>query len=642
MYRRALTAVATLALATAVPALSGSAGAAPPGKAADESATPSGSFALDGEAALRFELPGDVVEVHRSVLADGTVSTRYQQKVGRARVLNGQITVVQHPDGQRTVIGAYYPGLTRAKEKKLTAGEATGVARARRGAAANESSRLRIDPRNGRLFYEVDQIRNAARYVTWVDARTGKVLKSYDAITEGESLGRGRGVKRDLKTFPTTRAPGAEFFLLANDDGNGPDTLGDNRRTTENARNRFKYRGNVLRDPDNRWLTTRPRYVNPDQRPGVDAHYYAGVVDSYFTEVFGRNSIDDEGMEIRSTVHFGKEYCNAFWNGEQMTYGDGDGRTCLPLSGGLDVVGHELTHGVTDFSSNLIYEDESGALNEAFSDMLGNSIEFYAEAGGLDPAAEPDWRIGEDVIPESNGFRNMGDPQEFGDPDHYAERYTGEEDNGGVHINSGIPNHAYYLLVNGGRNAGCAGSVSDHSHTRGCTFEVDAIGLEAAEQIFYTAFTGLTEYANMCDARNATVALGGYLGHARDVAAAWGAVGVVKGCTGGVPPPPPCVGDRTAELPFGARDYGNNADCTWVYDNGEPRFQLGFSLLDTEEGYDYVYVKDADGDVLDTYTGTYDTPVWSSCIPTSTGQVQLVSDASVKAEGFMVTEVRPC
>ena len=102
-------------------------------------------------------------------------------------------------------------------------------------------------------------------------------------------------------------------------------------------------------------------------------------------------------MTIISTVHFANRYCNAFWNGEQMTYGDGDGKACLPLSGGLDVVGHELTHGVTEFTSNLIYEDESGALNESFSDMMGNTIEFYAADNGLDPAATPDWLIAEDV-----------------------------------------------------------------------------------------------------------------------------------------------------------------------------------------------------------------------------------------------------
>jgi bacillolysin len=169
----------------------------------------------------------------------------------------------------------------------------------------------------------------------------------------------------------------------------------------------------------------------------------------------------------------------------------------------LDVVTHEFTHGVTEFTSDLIYQNESGALNEAFSDMLGNSSEFYAQTNGLDPAARPDWQIGEDVyLPQdvAPGFRNMADPAEDGDPDHYSELFTGKADNGGVHINSGIPNHAYYLLVNGGSNAG---EARGHTHTGP---RVRSIGLAKAEQIFYTGFTSLPANATMSQARQATEA----------------------------------------------------------------------------------------------------------------------------------------
>ena len=120
--------------------------------------------------------------------------------------------------------------------------------------------------------------------------------------------------------------------------------------------------------------------TSPGQPAGVDAHYYADVVDDFYGTVFGRNSIDGNGIVIKSRVHFSHAVVQRHWNGEWMSYGDGDGRTCLSLSGSLDVVGHELTHGVTEFTSNLIYENQSGALNESFSDMMGNSIEFYADA----------------------------------------------------------------------------------------------------------------------------------------------------------------------------------------------------------------------------------------------------------------------
>jgi bacillolysin len=396
-----------------------------------------------------------------------------------------------------------------------------------------------------------------------------------------------------------------------------------------------------MTDADDVWDLSRANWASPDQRPGVDAHYYAGVVDDFYGEVFNRDSIDDQGMTIVSRIHYSRHYCNAFWNGENMTYGDGDGRTCLPLSGGLDVVGHELTHGVTEFTSNLIYENESGALNEAFSDMMGNTIEFYADANGLDPAASPDWRIGEDVIPDTQGFRNMGDPQEFGDPDHYSELFTGPEDNGGVHTNSGIANHAYYLAVNGGQNAGCGGSVSGHTHTADCDVTVPAVGLDTAAQVFFDGFTALPEYANFCDARNSTVAVAG--ADANAIGAAWDAVGVHAGCTPGTPPPPPCVGDDNASIPFESpHPYGNLGDCTWTYDNGSAGFAFHFSLLDTEKDFDYVYVKDADGNVLATYTGTFRRAVTSPCIPTSTGSVQLVTDPAVTAQGFTVDAVEPC
>jgi bacillolysin len=165
-------------------------------------------------------------------------------------------------------------------------------------------------------------------------------------------------------------------------------------------------------------------------------------------------------------------------------------------------VTHEFTHGVTEFTSGPIYQNESGVLNEAFSDMLGNSSEFYAQTnGGLDPAGPPDWQIGEDVyLPEDAvpGFRNMADPAEDGDPDHYSELYTGKQENGGVHSNSGIPNDAYYLLVIGGSSAG---EAIGHDHTGP---SVVGIGLANAEQIFYTGFTSLSANATMSQARQAT------------------------------------------------------------------------------------------------------------------------------------------
>jgi len=626
MRSRSIVALATAAVLAAAPGVA--VAAASPGAATTApAAAPQGSFTLSGAQAVAFRLPADVVQVSRQVRPDGATATRYQQVVDGAKVVGAQLTVLRSADGVPTaVVGAYFDGVRAKTTRVVGAARAEQVAVARDGARGRVVTDLRLVPSTGRLVLQVVNTRAAARTLTWVDAATGAVTKRVDVLTEGQGV----RVKGATKTLDTSGTAGAYQLRTA-----------DGRQETYDAGQKT-VRGTLMTDPDDIWNTKRARFASPDQRPGVDAHYYAGVVDDFYGDVYGRNSIDDKGMKIISTVHYDRGYCNAFWNGVQMTYGDGDGTTaCLPLSGGLDVVGHELTHGVTEFTSGLIYDNESGALNEAFSDMMGNTIEFWAAARGADPAGKPDWRIGEDVILDTAGFRNMGDPQEFGDPDHYSEKYTGTADGGGVHTNSGIPNHAYYLAVNGGRNAGCGTSVSGHTHTADCDVTVPALGLAAAERVFYDGFTALPEYANFCDARNSTVAVAGRKSAAA-VAAAWDAVGVTAGCTVASPPPPPCPAVTTVSGPFESEHpYRNDQNCSWTY-TGTPGFAFHFSVLDVEKDYDYVYVKDGNGTVLATYTGLSRRAVTSPCIPTATGTVQLVTDPGVTAQGFVVDAITDC
>ncbi|GAB2666936.1 M4 family metallopeptidase [Kribbella swartbergensis] len=590
-----------------------------------------GSIALSGSDARTFAVPPGMVKLWSAQRADGGTQTRYQQMVGSASVLGGQLTVLTDRSGATAaVIGAYFPGLQAKNSAVVSAASARGVAAKRVGADGKWSSTLRIDPKDGRLFHEVVSQRMENRWVHWIDADTGAVKKQYDAVAHGDGV----GVKGDTKQLDTTRA-GSTYVLRS----------ADGRQVTYDAGNRAVLPGALMTDSDDHWNFNLPNLLSPSQAPGVDAHYYANVTDDFYREVFKRNSLDNKGMPVVSTVHFANRYCNAFWNGEQMGYGDGDGKTCISLSGGLDVVGHELTHGVTQFTSNLIYENESGALNEAFSDMMGNTIEFYAAQRGLDPAVSPDWLIGEDIIlsPDAApGFRNMGDPREDDDPDHYSEKLVGEADSGFVHSNSGIPNHAYYLAVTGGRNAGCDTVGSNgHTHTADCDVVVPAVGLNTARKVFYDGFTSLPEYANMCDARNATVAVAG--ANRAAISAAWAAVGLHQGCTPGTPPPPPCVGDPDATIPFESpHPYGNNGDCTWTFDNGSGGFAFHFSLLDTEKDFDYVIVYDGNGNELARYTGLHRNGATSPCISTSTGSVRLLTDPAVTAQGFIVDAVVAC
>jgi bacillolysin len=231
--------------------------------------------------------------------------------------------------------------VTKAKAKSIVAGKI--------GAHGKWSNELRIDPRTGRQYYEVESIRSAHRPVRWVDAGNGAIFKAFSMLAHQDDL----GVKGDRKDVDTTFNPTTGLYELIS---------GDSRQKTLDMLNRTSG-GVVMTDADDTWDFVRG-LRSPSQPAGVDAQYYAGVVDDFYQDIFGRNSIDGEGMQIVSRVHYSNRYCNAFWNGEVMTYGDGDGRTCLPLSGGLDVDGHELTHGVTEFTSGLIYEDEPGALNE--------------------------------------------------------------------------------------------------------------------------------------------------------------------------------------------------------------------------------------------------------------------------------------
>lgn len=267
------------------------------------------------------------------------------------------------------------------------------------------------------------------------------------------------------------------------------------------------------------------------------AYNYAGNVYDYYKNVHNRDSYDNAGATIISSVHYSSSYNNAFWNGSQMVYGDGDGTQFIPLSKALDVDAHELTHAVTERTAALTYSNESGALNEATSDILGNSCEAYSKNGGT-PNANT-WMVGEDIYtPGTSGdaLRYMNNPTQDGySKDYYPERITGTADNGGVHGNSGIANLAYYLMVMGG------------THPRSKTTVVvpalsstSSTSLDMAQRIWYRALTVyMTSSTNFQGARNATAQAaadlyGGTTGAAyNSVQKAWDCVAVPGGSGGG-------------------------------------------------------------------------------------------------------------
>ena len=202
------------------------------------------------------------------------------------------------------------------------------------------------------------------------------------------------------------------------------------------------------------------KLVRSEGEPGTgdmavrEAYRHSGTVWDFFSKRLGRNSLDGDGMTLVSCVHVGRSYSNAFWDGIRMAYGDGDGVLFRRFTRSLDVVGHELTHGVIAFTSRLRYYGEPGSLNEHFGDVFGVLVRQWKKKQDV---AEVDWTVGSDILVQAStrrALRDMAAPGTayrddpfLGDdpqPAHWDDRYRGDADNGGVHINSGIPNHAFY------------------------------------------------------------------------------------------------------------------------------------------------------------------------------------------------------
>jgi Zn-dependent metalloprotease len=252
------------------------------------------------------------------------------------------------------------------------------------------------------------------------------------------------------------------------------------------------------------------------------AHDYAKGVYDFYASKYGRDSIDDKGMKLKSVVHYGNKYNNAFWNGSQMTYGDGDGVRFIPFALGSDVVGHEMTHGVTERTAGLRYQRQSGALNESWSDVFGNLIEKWIDKQAGKPERDSKWLIGEEIFTpdvEGDGLRSMSKPGTGYDkdpqPGHMKDYKDTSSDNGGVHINSGIPNKAAYDVAM-------------------------AIGQDKLADIWYRTLTSyLTPSSQFADAANFTVQsaidlYGAGSAEAKAVAAAWEGVGLTPSLKPGI------------------------------------------------------------------------------------------------------------
>jgi thermolysin len=540
-------------------------------------ALPSGGAAQQGGAA---DGP-DAGAVHATTLADLRRWDGYIVESARAGALRRRSTVQdptlplrtierfeQYHDGVRiwgadivrdsergvpvSIFGSLADGLTMPVEPTLDESAARDRLLGAGGAEAAllrapELTVLRLDDGSHALAFTGVVAAGGQVARVFVDAHSGAELMRYSEIqAQQPAVGTGTGVLGDQKKLSVQRNVGSYVAF----DLHRPPII-----------QTFDMRGNLVRfkllftgllpyaltdlasDADNLW--TDPAVV--------DAHVHVSWTYDYYFKRFGRTGLDGRNGPIDIVVNaltqtgafsasgsdldyvFNAFYCGVCGPGGRgmMFFGNGipssfsvSGRTWTYLSGALDVAAHELTHGVTDATSRLIYRNESGALNEAFSDMMAKGAEFFYHPAGSG-VGQADYVIVKDVIRGvapgiPHGLRSMANPGLYGDPDHYSRRYTGTEDNGGVHTNSGIANQAFYLAIEGGVN-----------RTSGLAVQgVGGANREQIERVFYRAFTLLMPAnSTFATARAATIQAARDLYGAgsnaeRAVTQAWTAVGV--------------------------------------------------------------------------------------------------------------------
>lgn len=480
-----------------------------------------------------------------TTLADGRLHARYDQYFNGVRVVGGEIVRQERNGLTESIFGTLHGAINISTEP--TIGEDAAI----KAFGEMTDRRLRPEFRPELVVVAKDEggyalawrahIWTAGGWMhTFLDARDGRVVLQYNDLQTQAAVGTGTGVLGDRKKI-STRAISGRF--LADDELRPPmlvtyDMQGDLTRTLSLLDGLPPSTSDIASDTDNEWTDAA----------NVDAHVYLGWTYDFLFKRFGRKGLDDRNAPLRAITHpvrridvfttsdsvFGTFYLNAFWCGEcgpdgqgMMMFGEGlpggillGGQYYDYFAGALDIVAHELAHGLTEYSSALIYRNESGALNEAFSDIIGTSVEFFFHSPGTG-ALQPDYLIGEDIA-RPGGARSMADPGVFNDPDHYSRRYIGPEDNGGVHWNSGIANHAFYLAIEGGMNRTSRLSVQG----------VGAANREQIEKVFYRAFVHmLPSNATFSIARAATIQsardlYGANSAAERAVTQAWTAVGV--------------------------------------------------------------------------------------------------------------------
>jgi bacillolysin len=485
-----------------------------------------------------------VRRVQDDTLIPGREHERLDQYHRGVRVWGGDVARQLRTNGQVvSTFGTLYDNIDLDTSPAVDAAAARAIV-ARRSPAEMAVSRdpeLIVLPRDGRGYTLAWRLRatsleelDVREY--FVDAHSGRVVLEYsDLQTQIGVVGRATGLLGDAKKISVRSGSGG---FITNDALRPPASLitydlkGDTARVRDYLFGRVQLgTGDIAFDSDNTWT----------DGVVVDAHVYTGLTYDYLYRRFNRRGLNDANITSLAIVHPAPRnssaeermanplfFANAaYYGGGLVIYGVGlpdnvtsGGRSWNHTVAAIDLVSHELTHGVTDYSSGLIYQNESGALNESFSDIIGTAVEFFFQEPGSGNL-RADYLVAEDAV-KPFGIRSLSDPGAFGHPDHYSRRFLGTADNGGVHTNSGISNHAFYLAIEGGTNRTSGLSVQG----------VGASNREQIEKVFYRAFTEmLPANATFSIARAATIQSARDLYGANSAAEAavtqaWTAVGV--------------------------------------------------------------------------------------------------------------------
>ncbi len=512
-------ALATVCLSAVAITSAGSTQAAAPG-ASDARRADAISHARVAAAAHSVIGPRQGLTVRDAVIdANGASHVRFDRTYRGLPVVGGDFVIHQSAAGSyRSVSGRNLASLTRGIRPTVSAKSAAAVAGRSVSFAKSQAAPelvMLATMKTPSLAWRVDVTGTnpdgspAGEYV-FVNARSGKILTHWPSIQT--ETGSGTGIFVGTVPLDTTLSGGSYRMI---------DPVRGNNETHNGS---YASGAPVFTDADNVWGTGSNTNA---QSAGVDAHYGIAKTWDFYKSTYGRNGIANNGVGAKSYVHDGA-YVNASWSDACfcMKYGDGDGTTYLPLVE-LDVAGHEMTHGVTSRSANLVYRAESGGLNEATSDIMGTMVEFYA----ANASDVPDYVIGEEIFvnynPATNYIRRMDKPSSDGASQDCWSSRTKRVD---VHYSSGPANHFFYLLSEGSGAKTINGIAHNSPTCNGST--LTGIGRAAAGAIWYRALTVyMTSSTNYAGARVATVnaatdLYGATSTQVAAVKAAWSAVSV--------------------------------------------------------------------------------------------------------------------